>query len=157
MTEYEIKTRLLRKGFTEDEIGEVLERLREWNYVNDYNYAVSYCQSRGERHPRRRIREELRQKGIAGETLAKVMTAYYPEEQEAAQCIKLAKILWDQEQSKQLRKAAREDHEEDGTKAGEQNVYALKQRIGQKLAARGYTGDSICYALERLATPDLLD
>lgn len=151
MAEHEIKQRLERKGFSADDVREALAQLREWNYINDVSYAEIYCQTRGNRYSRRKISEDLRQKGIGREVINRALLENYPTEQEAALCKELARTLWAAEKRRMKRKAARSDGDL-SYQGGE--IERLKQRIGQKLAGRGYSLDSIYAALADLTAAE---
>ncbi len=62
----EIRRRLIRKGFEEEAVEEVLQRLHELSYVDDRAYAVEYAtarvRTRGE--GLYRIRADLRRRGV---------------------------------------------------------------------------------------------
>lgn len=147
MAEQELKQRLERKGFSAGEVQEALAQLHEWNYINDANYAEVYCQTRSARYSRRKIGEELRRKGVAKEIIAQALEQNYPAEREAALCKELASTLWEAEKSRMKRKTARTG--DDLRSAGGDTEW-LKQKVGQKLAGRGYALDSIYAALASL-------
>ncbi len=62
----EIHIKLAEKGFDEEEINRVVQRLKNANLVQDQQYARMWVENRNEFHPRsqRLIRYELRNKGI---------------------------------------------------------------------------------------------
>lgn len=75
-SEGEIRTRLRRGGFPDDVIEHTLDRLREWRYVDDDDFARRWIENRSQHRPRgaRLLAMELRAKGIdpgvAGEAIA---------------------------------------------------------------------------------------
>lgn len=65
-TTFEVKNHLLKKGFSEEVIKRVVERLCEMKYLDDYNYALewlSYQVSNGKNGPRLLV-YKLKQKGV---------------------------------------------------------------------------------------------
>lgn len=68
-TEKEIRAHLTKKGYLPAVIAYVLEKLREYDFVNDSEYAEAYTESAAKRKGGRLIRMELRGKGIADEAI----------------------------------------------------------------------------------------
>ena len=67
-TEWEIKDRLLRSGFSEEAALATLERLRGAGLVDDADYAARYMEAlAGKGRGRLRIAAEMRQKGLPEE------------------------------------------------------------------------------------------
>lgn len=66
-TTAEIRHRLNERGFTEENIAYVLERLRETGLVNDSRFAQRFVESREHARPRSRraLTVELRQRGLS--------------------------------------------------------------------------------------------
>lgn len=77
----EVRRYLQRKGFADTTIGQVIERLREWGYLDDEAFARFWVENRERFRPRGLIalRQELRQKGIAGEIIERVLAEVHPE------------------------------------------------------------------------------
>lgn len=68
-TEKEIRAHLTKKGYLPAVIAYVLKKLREYDFVNDSEYAEAYTESAAKRKGGRLIRMELRGKGIADEAI----------------------------------------------------------------------------------------
>ncbi|MFW6103149.1 MAG: regulatory protein RecX [Chloroflexota bacterium] len=70
----EVRTRLLRAGFTEDVVEEVLETLTRQELLDDEAFARSWTDERRNLNPRSSslIQKELRAKGVASELVAQV-------------------------------------------------------------------------------------
>ena len=66
-TQFEVRQKLLQKGFANDVIDQVLERLTRANLIQDQQYAQMWIENRNEMHPRsqRLMRYELKNKGIS--------------------------------------------------------------------------------------------
>jgi regulatory protein len=134
LTRIEMVQRLERKGYSPTDIENALERLTEWGYLNDHEYALSYTRSKQANYSKKRIEAELKSKGIAEEIVdAALQTSYLPEQEELL-CQKEARKLWADESrrwenSYQYKKSyARISRE----------VF-LRQKVGQKLLQKGYS------------------
>lgn len=71
-SEREIRDRLRRKGYDDETIDRVVVKLREWRYLDDDAFARYWVENRESNRPRGRrlLEQELRQKGIARDTVA---------------------------------------------------------------------------------------
>lgn len=67
----EVRERLKRDDWPDEVIARVLERLRDQNYLNDENFSAQWVENRSLSRPRgaRMLQQELRQKGVARETI----------------------------------------------------------------------------------------
>lgn len=74
-SEGEIRTRLRQRGFSDAAITGTIDKLREWRYIDDRDFAERWVENRLERRPRaaRMIAMELRGKGVAPETVGETM------------------------------------------------------------------------------------
>jgi regulatory protein len=82
--------RLMRQRVEPDEPGEakmnaVVTRLKEYEYLNDTRYAADYTRMRqeNERFGRRRVQQELIQRGVHGEIIGKALDKAYADVPEA--------------------------------------------------------------------------
>lgn len=78
--------RLMRPRVPEGELGELLvelvvRRLKDQNYLNDSNYAVTYSSLRrdNEKFGRRRVITDLKVKGVHGDVIEKAVDNAYAE------------------------------------------------------------------------------
>ncbi|MCR4891197.1 MAG: recombination regulator RecX [Lachnospiraceae bacterium] len=69
MTERELRDRLEKGYYPEEAIDSAVEAAKKGNYLNDRRYAMQYALERSRRKSRRRIAEDLRQKGISAEEI----------------------------------------------------------------------------------------
>ncbi len=71
----ELQNYLFKKGFPKDIIREIIEKLREAGYINDYDFAVSYIHHRRNRKAvgEHLLRSELYKKGISRELIKKAI------------------------------------------------------------------------------------
>ena len=76
-SEHEIRQRLARKGFTPPAIEVALTKLREWNYINDGEFARQWVEGRESHRPRstRLMKRELTAKGVDAQTAENVVDA----------------------------------------------------------------------------------
>ncbi len=63
-TEKELYHKLNTKGFSQDVIQNVIARLKEYKYVDDYEYTKMYIQETQEKYGVYKIKQKLYQKGI---------------------------------------------------------------------------------------------
>jgi regulatory protein len=76
-SELELRQRLGRRGFSPKAIDLALDKLREWNYLNDREFARQWVESRESHRPRSSgmIKRELTSKGIDAGTAERVVEA----------------------------------------------------------------------------------
>lgn len=68
-TEREIRAYLTKKGYLPAVIEYVIEKLREYGFINDEEYAEAYTESAAKRKGGRLIRMELKNKGLSDEAI----------------------------------------------------------------------------------------
>ncbi len=97
-SEAELRRALAERGHSEDEIEEALERLRAQRYVDDDGYAERFARSRLANHGqgRRRIRQGLRQRGVAPEKVEAGLKAALEDVSEDEVVDSLARRYWSQ-------------------------------------------------------------
>ncbi|MGA7671639.1 MAG: regulatory protein RecX [Nitrolancea sp.] len=76
-SETEIRQRLNRKGFSGLSIDVAIERMRDWGYINDQEFARQWVASRESHRPRstRLMKRELTSKGVDADTAERVVEA----------------------------------------------------------------------------------
>lgn len=81
---YTLKIKLLKRGYTEEMINPVLEKLQARGLVNDCEFAKAWVLSRMEIHPEsgRMLAAGLKKRGIAGEVAAQVIAGLVTREKE---------------------------------------------------------------------------
>lgn len=74
-TEQEIRTKLLRSGYIDRYVTPVIDRIKEYGYIDDYSYARMYSESlrNGKNNSRRMIEQKLYQKGISPDIISEIM------------------------------------------------------------------------------------
>ena len=74
-TEYEIRAKLLKSGYIDRYVTPVIDRIKEYGYIDDYAYARMYSESlrNGKNISRRMIEQKLYQKGISADIISEIM------------------------------------------------------------------------------------
>ena len=83
-SEKELRDKLLRAGAQAEDLPEIFEFLREYSFVNDSEYAKKLARDLQNlnKYGIRRIREELKSRGIFGEDLENAMLELSDEEED---------------------------------------------------------------------------
>ncbi len=127
-SETEIRERLLRRGFAENDIATAIGRLKEGGLISDEAFARFWTESRETFRPRSRFLTslELRRKGVADEIVTEV-TAEIDDEGSAYQAAQ-----------KKLRSLAGVDYE------------SFRRRLGDYLKRRGFGYGVISHTVNRV-------
>lgn len=123
-TEQGLRDKLIRAGYPSGIAAEVVGRLAEAHYLDDRRYAESYVRYHIQDRSLARIRDDLRQKGIAKEFLSEVLAAYEEEHADTAAAAEEA----------QIRKALVKRHYDPETATYEERMKAMAA-----LARKGYS------------------
>ena len=85
-TEKEIKDKLKQKGFDENIIKRTVEKLKEYDLINDLEFATAWVKERLEYKPRGKklLRQELWKKGIKKEIIDQALEESYQNEDKSA-------------------------------------------------------------------------
>ena len=123
LSEHELGSKLEEKGYEEADIHDTLAYLRDYGYVDDAKYALSFALTRhGRGQGQYRIRQELRNRGVDEEIVESVLEQL-PEPDGAIQ-----KILQ--------------------SKLGKVNDEDTRRKAAAALSRRGFGWDEINRALE---------
>lgn len=135
LSEAQVRTRLARKEFEDDEIEAAVERLRQDGTINDRRVALSAARLEGAiRHRgRTRVIQKLRSIGIDGDTAASAVNEVFEEVDENA--------LLDRAFERRLKGQSAADLDD-----------KARARIVRGLAAQGFPFDAIMKRLK--AHPD---
>lgn len=133
LSEAQLRTRLARKEFPDDEIESAVERLRAEGTVNDRRVALAAARLESSiRHRgRARVRQKLRTLGIDSDTAESAVNEVFEEVDEGA--------LLDRALERRLRGQAAKDLDDKG-----------RARIVRGLAAQGFTIEAILKRLRAL-------
>ncbi len=129
-TEKEIKDKLRQKGFDDKTIRSTIEKLKGYDLVDDYEFAVAWIKERLAYKPRgkRLLRQELWKKGIQKEIIDRAVNELCRNEDESALEV--------------LRKA--------GRRYRKLEPEVARRRIYGLLMRRGFSYDTTKQAMERL-------
>ena len=82
-TEKKITQKLYDKGYGKVVVEYTVEKLKSYNYIDDKEYAVQYVEVNRGVKGARRLREELRQRGVAQEYIEYALKSVSTEEDDA--------------------------------------------------------------------------
>lgn len=82
-TEMQIRAFLRKKGYLNDVCDYVVEKMREYSFLNDGEYARAYAECAGKKRGRRLIALELRKKGVDEESIEKALSDLSGEKESA--------------------------------------------------------------------------
>jgi regulatory protein len=140
----ELRRRLLRKGFARGVVDESLSALESQRFVDDAAFARSFVRDRLRLRPRgkRRLSQELREKGIDPATIDGAVSEVFAEQDVREDALATqAALAWLSRQRLEARQAlARGDRSPEREKA--------TRRLSGFLARRGFSGEVTRKALE---------
>lgn len=127
---HEIRDRLKRKEYGDETIDRVIERLREWRYIDDEAFTRYWVENRESNRPRGRrlLEQELRQKGVERETVRETLDEVGIDERAGALEIARNKM-----------RSYRDEEES-----------VARRRLGAFLARRGYGYEVVKPVLDQL-------
>lgn len=128
-TEKEIREKLKQKGFQENIIDEIVEFLKEYDFVNDTKLASQIVQFKQQEYGKNRIRQELYKKGISDELIQKEISQI-DEKTEYEKALKLA-----QKKRKEIKDADKK------------KIYG---KIGRYLIQKGYEYETVMKVLNNI-------
>ena len=147
LTHYELETRLKEKGYESSEVNEVLEKMKEFGYLNDQELALTVSQNRLKRYSRRRVLQDLQNRGLVSQVIEQALKATYSSEEEFQQCLTLAKRWWVQEGKRWEQRI-----QEKPSKRSVPRELWLQQKVAQKLVQRGYPSSMVRNVLYQVQT-----
>lgn len=80
-TQKQVKDYLVKYGYDTNIIAYVLEKLKEYNYINDEQYAVSYVNTYGKKFGKRKIEYDLKLKGVSQKEIDHVLQTFESDEE----------------------------------------------------------------------------
>lgn len=136
-TGYEISVRLREKGWGEDIVNDVLNRLSEEGLVNDALYAQEWAGQRVKSRGKGKlwVRQELRQKGVSKPLIEEALVGV-SEEDEYDSALQLGSKKWNSTSGEYIDK---------------------KRKVGAFLMRRGFSGGLVSRVLRELADNDGAD
>ena len=79
-TKSQMRKYLTEKGYSPQIVNYVLEKLAEYNYINDENYAKIYVRSVKNKYGKIKIKTELKLKGVSEKIIDDVLLEFESEE-----------------------------------------------------------------------------
>lgn len=152
LTYCELETRLTEKGYDSVEVEGVLKRLLEMGYLNDRELALTFSKDRLQRYSRRRVQQDLRNRGVEPELIEQALESTYSSDDELLQCLTLAKRWWVHEGKRWDQRV-----EQDKTKKTLPRELWLQQKIARKLVQRGYPSimvQNVLYRVQKINNED---
>ena len=134
-TKKELRLKLEKKYLNKPAILKAIEKLEEFGYLNDLNYAISYIESRT--YGKNRIFYNLFQKGIDRGIVEKAYLALDEEKEENIDDTKLEKLI--EKNSKKINVSNKRDEKK----------MKEEQKLIQYLARQGFSLDKIFKKLKK--------
>lgn len=128
-TKKEVRLKLEEKFWNKNAVLKAIEKLEEFGYLNDLNYAVSYIESKT--YGKNRISYNLFQKGIDRSTVEKAYLTLDEEKEENIDDVKLKKLI-----DKNSRKI-------NSSNSRDEKKLKEEQKLIQYLARQGFSLDKI--------------
>ena len=128
-TEKEVRLKLEEKFWNKNAVLKAIEKLEEFGYLNDLNYAISYIESKT--YGKNRISYNLFQKGIDRSTVEKAYLTLDEEKEENIDDVKLKKLI-----DKNSRKI-------NSSNSRDEKKLKEEQKLIQYLARQGFSLDKI--------------
>lgn len=80
-TEKQLQDYLKGKGYAEKTVEYCMEKLKEYNFINDSQYVTSYIETNKRRKGKTLLKQELKQKGISEKLLDESFEGYETDEE----------------------------------------------------------------------------
>jgi regulatory protein len=145
----ELEQRLVQKGFAIEEVTQTLERLTEWGYLNDHEYARSFIRTKQGNYSKKRIGLELKRKGIEEELIQETLEETYLPIQERELCSRQAQRILTEESR---RWESTYQYKKSYAKIPREAF--IKQKVGQKLLLKGFSLELIHQVIEEIMGRD---
>lgn len=145
LTRYELEQRLLKKGYSSDDIEGALKRVSEWGYLNDREYAYAYIRTKQVNYSKKRIEVELKRRGLEEELIEETLQEVYLPKQEKELCMRHAQRIWAEE----FRRWESSYQYKKSYLTIPRNT-VLRQKVGQKLLQKGYPLELIYQVVEEI-------
>lgn len=149
LTNHELESRLTDKGYENHEIDKVIARLEDYGYLNDQELALTYSKSRLKRYSRRRVRQDMQNRGLVPQLIEKVLEEVYSGDEEFQQCLSLAQRWWVQEERRWEEKVSK-----DPSKKSVPTQLWVQQKVARKLIQRGYSSDIVRSVISEMRLPN---
>lgn len=137
-TEGQVRQYLKKKECAEQDIEEAIESLKDYRYLDDNSYCKAYFRmAAGKGKGRRRIEQELGQKGVKREIIMQAFDELDDSEE---------MVVNEKDRAVQVGEKMLRQHLENG-KEVDQKFLA---KVGRRLAGLGYSADTVYFVLGKL-------
>lgn len=150
MTESKMRRKLTSKGYPEQEVEETVNKLIDWKYLDDRDYAQAYIKTKCTKLSRNRIISALQKDGIERELISGLLDQYYPAKQEYLNCLEAGTRIWEEELTKWEKRYGYNPECQDGYPESER-AGRFARMIGEKLYLRGFPVKIIQEVLNKIA------
>lgn len=134
-TEKELSKKLKERGYEDSVIKETIDFLKEYNYINDSNYAKAYVKDKSKTSGNKKILYSLKQKGVSDDVINSALDCIDENEQLDSA------LLIAEKKYNNLRKR-------------ETDEYKLSQKMYRFLLSRGYSYDIAKTVLNKISKTD---
>ena len=143
-TEKEIHEYLKKKEYSQSEIDDAIEKLREYRYLDDTSYAVSFIRQAADRGwGRNKIDRSLMEKGVSrNDTEA----AWDQLAEDAEGQTGAANLLDEKKRALEIGVKMTKQHLTEGKELDEKFL----ARVGRRLAGQGYSADTVYFVVNKL-------
>ncbi len=129
-TEQEMRSKLSRRGYGQEDIDEAISFLSSYRYIDDGAYVCRYIRSHSGRKSRRQLKAELEQKGVARELIESGL----------------------QEESVDEERQIRQFLQKKGIPWGEKMEPEAYRKMTAALGRRGYSYETIRQVVEQMVS-----
>jgi len=141
---YELRSRLLEKGFPRQEVSSAVAWLQERGYLNDQEFAAAYVRDRVRFSPRSHflLKRELGEKGVDADVASRVLDQVFQEEGWTTRNL-AARVArgWVRKQGPAARRALLAPRFTDERER-------VRGRLYRFLARRGFVGEAVSSGME---------
>lgn len=141
-TEGQVEDYLKRKEFSDEDIKESLVMLREYGYVDDLNYCISYYKEACQKGKSRRlIEQELIKKKVEKDVIKNALDDFLSDDNPDYKDI-MEEVLTEKKRASTVAGKMIRNHLDNGKTIDRKFV----EKVGRRLTALGYSGEVI-YAI----------
>ncbi|MBR3771736.1 MAG: regulatory protein RecX [Clostridium sp.] len=87
-TEKELRDKLKKECYPDETIGETIDYLHSYHYINEDNHLETYIRYHGKGKSRIYLKQELKKKGFDSEKIGEYLDEYHDEREELRQVVK---------------------------------------------------------------------
>ncbi len=143
-TEKEIREYLKKKEYSQSQIDDAIEKLREYRYLDDVAYGVSFIrQAAGKGWGRNKIDRSLMEKGVSRSDCE---AAWDQLAEDAEDGMEAANLFDEKKRALEIAVKMTRQHLAEGKELDEKFL----SRVGRRLAGQGYSADTVYFVVNKL-------